>query len=245
MRALLLTSAALLLWGAAARAQEAVSFRAADGVLVHAARYPATGHRGIVVAFHMAGSNKAEYAPIAPRLVRDGFTVIAVDQRSGGPLWGQRNETALGVGGAPGFTGALPDMEAALAYAEGLEPGRPVLVIGSSYSASLAFVLAARHPEVAGVAAFSPGEYFSTLSVRAAAAKLASPLFVTSAPDGAEVAAARALLDASPARLKRQFIPRNGVHGTSTLRPDEDPRGAEANWAALEAFLAIAIPPPP
>jgi hypothetical protein len=37
-----------------------------------------------ILLSHQAGSNRAEYAPIAPRLVKPGFNCLAIDQRSGG-----------------------------------------------------------------------------------------------------------------------------------------------------------------
>ena len=225
-----------------AAAQTAITFTAADGVVVHADRYGAGSPRGIVLAFHKAGSNRGEYDIIAPRLVRDGFEVIAVDQRSGGTLYGRRNETARLSHGSGGYMAALPDMEAALRFATENAAGRPIVVIGSSYSASLALILASRHPEIAAVALFSPGEYLGSVSVRAAAAQVTVPLFVTSAPDPDEIAAARSFVQASPARIKEQFVPTEGVHGASILRTDEDPRGAEAAWGALESFLGKVVP---
>ncbi len=137
---------------------------------------------------------------------------------------------------------ALPDMEAALRFATENAAGRPIVVIGSSYSASLALILASRHAEIAAVALFSPGEYLGSVSVRDAAARVTVPLFAASAPNPEEIAAARSFVQASPARMKEQFVPTEGVHGASILRTDEDPRGAEAAWRALESFLDKAVP---
>ena len=200
------------------------------------------GGGGVIVAFHMAGSNAGEYGAIAPRLAKDGFEVIAIDQRSGGTLWGRRNRTAEGAGKAAGYVAALPDLEAALASAKAGANGRPVLAWGSSYSSSLTFVLASRHPELAAVLAFSPGEYLPGVSVKGAAAKVSAPVFVTSAADAGEIAAAKMILAASPAKLKRQYAPKIGVHGSSILRVDKDPKGADAAWGAVEAFLDAAVP---
>ncbi len=242
MRRLFLAFNLLAATSTLASAQEAISFKAADGVVVHGEHYGENGARGVALAFHMAGSNKAEYAPIAPRLVRDGFEVIAIDQRSGGTLWGRPNETVKGVGSSSGYTAALPDLEATLKYAAQTSQGRPILVIGSSYSASLVLMLASRHPELAAVAAFSPGEYFDGVLVKSAAAQVSSPLFTTSASDPHEIAEAKALTDASPAKIKRQYVPEHGVHAASTLRTDRNPRGAEAAWQAFDSFLNTAIP---
>ncbi len=219
-------------------AAEVTTFKAADGVQVYAEVTPAAGaRRGTILLFHMAGSNHGEYAPIARRLADLGFDAVAVDQRSGGPAWGQPNETVKRLGRSTDYEPALADLDAALAFARARNPGQPVLAWGSSYSAALVFVLAARHPaEVSAILAFSPGEYLH-MSVRAAAAQVRCPAFVTSASDPGEIAAARTLLAAISAPIKRQFVPTAGVHGSSTLRQDQNPRGAEANWQAVAAFL--------
>ena len=240
IRAALALAAALL--AAPALAQTPVQLEAADGVKIDGALWKAQGKaRGIVLLFHMAGSNRGEYSTIAPRLAAKGYDALAIDQRSGGDGFGRRNETVKTLGRATGFQQALPDLEAALAYAR--KTGEPVAIWGSSYSASLVFVLAARHPgEVAAVLAFSPGEYFGGRAVKDAAAKVAAPVFITSASDGGEIAEAKAILAASPATLKVQHVPASGLHGSSTLRVDANAAGAEKNWAAVEGFLAKALP---
>jgi dienelactone hydrolase len=229
-----------LLTPALARAAgpEAVVFTAADGIAVHGDLYrPAGRPRGVLLLFHQAGSNRTEYAPIAPQLAALGWAALAIDQRSGGDLFGGRNLTAEAVPGAS-YRAALPDLEAALAWARTHWPGVRPAVWGSSYSAALVFVLASRHPaDISAVLAFSPGEYLPGVSVRAAAARVTVPLYVTSAADPDEEADAAALLAASPAAVKRQARARDGVHGSATLRPDANPAGAAANFAAVAAFL--------
>src|SRR6478735_10881181 len=52
--------------------------------------------------------------------------------------------------------------------------------------------------------------------------------FVTSAKDTKEIAVARSILDVSPSAEKTQFVPQiAGVHGSSTLREDQNPAGAQ------------------
>ena len=139
------------------------------------------------------------------------------------------------LGRDPGYRAALPDLEAALAWAQTRSPGK-ILAWGSSYSAALVFFLAASaQPPLAGLLAFSPGEYFS--GVRAAAARVTCPVFVSSSEDSSEINAAAALLGATQARVKRQFRPSAGQHGSSLLRTDRNPRGAAAAWVAVGAFL--------
>ena len=113
-----------------------------------------------------------------------------------------------------------------------------MVVWGSSYSSSLVFKLASEHPNgVIGVLSFSPGEYFgSVFSVVDAAAKVTAPVFATSASDKGEIAAAQTII-AAVQGAATQFVPKHGVHGSSTLRDDQNPNGTAENWAAVDAFL--------
>jgi dienelactone hydrolase len=223
---------------------EPVTFQAADGVKVFGDYQGSKdGSRPLILLFHQASSNQHEYDTIAPRLNGLGFDTLAIDQRSGGSAYGQTNKTAAAARSGPDFLAALPDLEAALAWGVtrgGAGAKSPkILVWGSSYSASLVFVLAAKNPDkVTGVLSFSPGEYFSSRSlVREAAAKVKVPVFVSSASDPGEIGEAKAILTSSAASQKVQHIPKNGTHGSSSLRDDRNPRGAAENWNAVAGFL--------
>jgi alpha-beta hydrolase superfamily lysophospholipase len=231
---------ALLPAFARAAAPEPVNFPAADGVVVHGDLYrPGGPPRGVLLLFHQAAASRAEYAPIAPKLAALGWLALAIDQRSGGGYFGGHNLTAAGVRGDQGYMAALPDLEAALAFARAQWPAWRPAVWGSSYSAALVFLLAARHQaDISAVLAFSPGEYLSGASVAAAAARVAVPIYVTSASDPDEVSAAAEILAASPAKVKRQHRAAVGVHGSATLRADSNTAGAEANFADVTGWLA-------
>lgn len=221
---------------------EPVTLTAADGVSVQGEYWPAADPNApIVLAFHQAGSSHIEYAPLAPRLNAAGFSVLAIDQRSGGDAFGGRNRTVAALGRSASYDAALPDLEAALAWGRAKAPTAPVLVWGSSYSAALVFKLAARHPgDIGGVLAFSPGEYLGQPgTVGAAARSVRMPVFITQASDDDEIAQSRRILDAAASSDKTLFVPRTrGVHGSSTLRRDRNAAGAEENWAAVLAFLS-------
>lgn len=223
------------------KAQEHVGLTASDGVKVYGDFYPAARKsEAYILLFHQAGSNRGEYAPIAPRLAKLGFNCLAIDQRSGAERWGQGNETVRQLGRSADYLDALKDMEAALGWARTAKHSSKVIVWGSSYSSALVFLLAAQHPQdVAGILAFSPGEYLGSSSlVHQAAARVSVPIYVTSARDEEEIRAARSILASSPSRVKTQFVPRiGGVHGSATLRADTDPTGEAENWRAVEEFL--------
>lgn len=227
-----------MLFTAIAARAETVTFPAADGVKVfadHQSSGPSS--KGLVILFHQASSSRHEYDSIAPKLRQLGFDTLAVDQRSGGSLFGP-NETAAGARGGADFLSAYKDMEAALKWAEARGGTRSPIVWGSSYSASLVFVLAAQHPQsVRAVLAFSPGEYFGARSfVRDAAAKVKAPVFVSS-DSGGEAEEARAILAAVPGQAKTQYVPKSGSHGSSSLIESRNPRGATENWQAVKQFL--------
>lgn len=171
-----------------------------------------------------------------------GFDALAIDQRSGGDLFGP-NLTMAGVRGRPGYLDAKKDLDAAFAW--GIRRHAPVVLWGSSYSAALVFLVAAEHPgAVRAVLAFSPGEYLDGKdTVRIAASRVRAPIFVTSAQTVAEVKAAARIVAAAPARQKMQYVPvAGGVHGASTLIVGRNPGGAAANWAAVSRFLDRAVP---
>lgn len=218
-----------------------LTLTAADGVKVFAQSYPGPAPSApVILLFHQAGSGKSEYAPIAPRLAKLGYNVLAIDQRSGGDMYAPSNQTVATLGKSEPYMDALRDVEAALAWARQTHPSSPVYVWGSSYSASLVFLLAAKHPhDVAAVLAFSPGEYLPDKhAVHAAAQQLRVPVFIDSASDPGEIATARSIASVIPGSRTVVYVPEKGVHGSSTLRDDADPAGAAANWAAVTAFLA-------
>jgi dienelactone hydrolase len=121
---------------------------------------------------------------------------------------GQQNETVRHLGHSAEYSDALKDMEAALAWARSSGNNGKVLVWGSSYSAALVFVLTAENPdEVAGVLSFSSGGYLGgSDAVHHAAAKTSVPIFVTSAKDHEEIAAAKSILASALSEVKSSLF---------------------------------------
>lgn len=222
---------------------QAVTLQAADRVPISALVYEAQRPKAMVLLFHQAGSSKAEYATIAPKLATSGYSSLAIDQRSGGTLFGP-NDTVARLSKLASFAEAKADLVAALDWAT--QRHLPIILWGSSYSAALIFEVAADHEgQVSALVAFSPGEYLGPPSeVARAAAQVHVPIYVTSSSSADEVSAARTILSASPARMKTQFVPKYGVHGSSTLIETRNPKGAAENWVHVLSFLdALPLPP--
>lgn len=238
-------AAVIFLTSIVAKAQQAVQFKSSDGVEIFGTYYAApSSSRPVILLFHQAGSNHFEYAPIAPKLVAAGFSCLAIDQRWGGEMWGHTNETVKKLGHTETAADQVADLEAdldaALSWARTHNPHRKFILWGSSYSASLVFVVAARHPdEVAGILAFSPGEYFDShpTMIEDAAIKVRVPVFVTSENDTDQLRQATKIFDAVSSRDKVHYKAQFAVHGSSTLRTDRNAKGAAANWAAVMKFL--------
>ena len=120
----ILATVALMLAGSAGSSTaddgfKSVDFPTAGGIQGRADVY-ATKNKSatLVLLFHQAGWSRGEYREIAPKLVKAGSRVMAVDQRSGGKVNGVQNEThrrAMRMGLARGYLDAYVDMEAALA----------------------------------------------------------------------------------------------------------------------------------
>lgn len=216
-----------------------LQFSAPDGLSIEADFYGSDADRSapIVVLCHQAGSSRGEYAPIAPRLVEAGFACLAIDQRSGREMNGVANETAARVENPPSdraenMLSAKGDIEAALAWVREAGFSGPLILWGSSYSASLALVVAAGREDIAGVLSFSPGEYFrGKLKVADYAGRVDCPiLFVSPESERAQVEGLRKAAGADD-----EHVVGGGIqHGSRTLFQGTE---SERVWGRVLAFL--------
>ncbi|WP_189006212.1 alpha/beta hydrolase [Deinococcus roseus] len=223
-----------------AQAQQVISFKATDGFPVYATHYPNKTAKAVLLMFHQSGSNKAEYAPIAPEFVKLGFAALATDQRFGGPMFGESNQTIRANPGLYSFQQVMPDLEGAVLWARQKYPEKPIWLMGSSYTSALVFLVAARHPEVKAVLSFSPAEYLDTdHSVRDAAKTLKNTaVFLTGMHTSSEILACQHIYDVLPNSNKTMFIPyKLGIHAASILRPEMKQLGGTEVWSAVRAFV--------
>ncbi len=220
--------------------KQTVHFNAADGLPVTADYYPAKeADAPLIILFHQARFSRGEYLEIAPKLNAMGYRCLAIDQRSGKEANGIENEThkeALKRDLPTKYPDAIPDLEAAIAYAQNELKAKNPIIWGSSYSAALTFYLGSKHAgKLKAILAFSPGEYFEigAKSLASFAQDITCPVFITSAKD--ERDNWQAIYEAVPSE-KHFFLPETaGKHGSKALWAKHE--GHEAYWEAVEAFL--------
>lgn len=221
-----------------------ITFSAADGARVFATHMRAKkATKKIILLFHQAGSNRHEYDPIAPELNSAGFDTLAVDQRSGGSKWGHPNKTVDAIGHSASYSQAYPDLQGALTWAID-QKYTTIISVGSSYSASLNFVLASENPHrLTAGASFSPGEYFPNKDrIKNAASKVRIPFYVTAGTQANEEGRVDEVLSLANSANVKRYRADSGVHGASTLRADANLNGYRKNLEDFKAFLTTVAP---
>jgi dienelactone hydrolase len=214
-----------------------ISFPATDALIVTADLYFVNDTLPYMILCHQAGYSRGEYLETARKFCLLGYNCIAIDQRSGNEVNGVKNETAglaISKNKPTTYLEAEKDILGAIDYAYN-KSGKKVLLVGSSYSASLALKIAATNKKVKAVMAFSPGEYFGTkLKIKDEIANLTVPVFVTSSKDEADDVST--LISDIKSKIRQQFIPTSkGRHGSSCLWRENS--GYHEYWFAIMMFM--------
>jgi alpha-beta hydrolase superfamily lysophospholipase len=217
---------------------ETLQFKSKDGLLITADFYSVEQSKNLILLCHRSHCNRGEYRETAPKLNKLGFSCLAIDQRSGMKVFGVINETsalAKQNGLATGYLDAKQDIESAVNYAYELNDKRPIIILGSSYSASLALLISTETDRIKAVVVFSPGEYLKDVKLAEEIKSLAKPIFATGARK--EIGEASKVLRFVNSKHITLFKPKvDGFHGSKTLW--ESVEGHETFWASLEPFLS-------
>jgi dienelactone hydrolase len=220
-------------------AQQTVTFTAADGVIVTADHYVTSTQNPYLILLHQAGYSRGEYRETAPKFANLGFNCLAVDLRSGNEVNFIKNQTAIDALDKEkpnGYLDAQADITAAINYIAARSQ-RPIILVGSSYSASLALVEATNNFKVKAVVVFSPGEYFdSELIIKEATRKVFVPVFATSSK--LEYAKVAEMLNHVPKKHLTLFKPieGEGIHGSRALW--ESNSNHSEYWMGLTQFFS-------
>ncbi len=218
-------------------AQLKITFPSKDSVTITADWYPVSENMPVILLCHQARFSRGEYLETALKLNKFGFNCLAIDQRFGTEANGVLNETAAEakrLKKSQTNLDAEQDIVAALNYLYA-KYKKPIIILGSSYSASLALTIAKDNNRVFAVAAFSPGEYFPQKDFVAKHIDgLNKPVFITSSLEEAD--AATDLVKDVVSLIKVQYIPKSkGDHGSKVLWNSN--ASHEEYWIALMSFL--------
>ncbi|WP_196891723.1 alpha/beta hydrolase [Aureivirga marina] len=219
---------------------QTIKFPSKDGIEIKGNLYMTNNKDNpFILLFHQAGYSRGEYLEIAPKLNALGYNCLAIDQRSGKEVNNVINETHLAAekaGKPTKYPDALQDAQAAIDYVEKEFSPKELIIWGSSYSASLTFILGAENKNVDAILAFSPGEYFTYdgKTISDYASKVTVPVFITSAKN--EEKSWKKIYEVIPSKDKVAFLPKGeGVHGSKALwekQPDH-----QEYWDAVKNFL--------
>jgi dienelactone hydrolase len=219
-------------------AQKTITFPSKDGITITADFYSNKSDEPWLLLFHQAGYSRGEYKETAEKFVKFGYNCLAVDLRSGSEVNFIKNKTAEEAKGKnlpTEYMDAKQDMESAVEYAY-KQSNQPVVILGSSYSASLCLLLLKENKHVKAGIVFSPGEYFDKENfIQNEIAGLDKPVFAASSAN--EYPYVKDLFKQANQSAIMYFKPVKGpgVHGSKTLWANNNTNGEY--WLELMVFF--------
>jgi dienelactone hydrolase len=217
--------------------QKKIEFPSKDGIQISATLFTLHDTLPYMILCHQAGYSRGEYDETAKKFMKFQYNCLSIDLRSGDEINEVKNETAIHArekNKGTSYLDAEQDIVAAIDYAY-TKSKKKVVLVGSSYSASLVLKIAAKNDKVKAVLAFSPGEYFGkSLVLKDNIKSIPVPVFVTSSKE--EAPALTKLMADVLAPIKQQFIPASkGEHGSRALWKEN--QNAHEYWLAVLMFM--------
>ena len=216
---------------------QTITFYAKDSVLITADTYFLKDIPPTVLLCHQAGFSRGEYIETAKKLNDLGFSCMAIDQRSGKEVNDIVNQTAIDADSKlknVGYAGAKQDLEAAIDYLYNMNGNQPIMLVGSSYSASLALWIGSENNKIKAVAAFSPGEYLTGINLTETIKPLNKPTFVTSSQRESEPVE-KLMRYVNPTYVNQYKPTVAGIHGSRALWNSTE--GYEDYWKVFKEFM--------
>ncbi len=213
-----------------------LQYKSNDDLEITADLYTCESPRAVLILCHMANSSRGEYIESSKRLVSEGYHCLVPDLRSGNEINGVVNETAKRArnkGLPTSYLDAKPDVLASIENVMGYD--LPVILVGSSYSASLAPLVAIEDGRLGAIAMFSPGEYLQGVKLVESIAPLDIPTFVTSARNECENAM-EVIRNVDQKLVTKHCPDGSSAHGSRALWSEVD--GNRGVWKAFLDFLS-------
>lgn len=218
-------------------AQEKIEFPSLDGLLITGDLYEIDSPKLTILLCHQAGYSRGEYINTALQLNALGYSCMAIDQRSGNgvnDISNQTNARAKAKGLDTRYLDAHQDIEASIDYLYVRNKNQPIVIIGSSYSATLVLLEGKENKKVKAVAAFSPGEYFEMINVNSTITGYEKPVYVTAS--NSETPNLTELVSGISSEYLTHYKPsEKGIHGSRALWKTTE--GVEGYWKSFKEFL--------
>ena len=226
-----------------------VTMQAADGITVYGEVYTAPGvpkSAPLILLFHQGGGDsRGEYSPLVPRLLDEGYNLVAIDQRRGGDRFAGLNRTLASAGNRTfTYCDVLQDLEAALAFAREYGFTGKTAAWGSSYSAALIFELGVDHPDgIDALVAFSPasGEPMAGCMPETYSSQVTQPVLALRPIREMEVPYVPGQMKLFEDQGHRVYVADPGVHGSSMLNEERVGASTEETWAVVLSFLTESL----
>ena len=218
--------------------QQKVNFKAADGLRITADLYLKDKNLPFILLFHQMGSSRGEYIQIAHKLLNLNYNCLAVDLRSGGEMNFVKNETAA-FAEEHNFKHSMLDseidIEAAIHFVAGYNM-KNVILMGSSFSASLCLIEANSNQKVSAVIALSPGEYFEPVfSVKEKLEDFNKLIFATASANESDYVIK--LLNLIPGDKKNLFKSKNDSKSFGSGILTNESSDSKECWLQLSLFF--------
>ena len=202
------------------KGQEAVYFYADDSTKIRGDLYLRDYNLPFIILCHDEAADRSEFYDIAPRLLNLNYNCLAID---------------VGTSGPHSLENARAGLHTAIAYVRRFNI-LPVILFGSSWSASLCLLEASANPQIKAIVALSPGEYFQPKIIMSdVLEKISQPVFICGTR--AEFSYLQKMAEKRPTDGLTLFQPEKGkgVHGAAALTGKDITR--DEYWFALMMFF--------
>jgi len=220
-----------------------ITFQTIDSITVYGDLYTINKETTTILLFHQGGANaRGEFETIIPKLLNEGFNILAIDLRVGGSsFYGDSNRTVDNLqSNNYKYCDAYPDLEAALDYLISNKFTSKKILWGSSFGGALALQLASkRSKNITAILAFSPSTgnaviachpnpYLETITVPAIILRPKSEMERESSVTQFEIAKKYNL---------QTYIATYGVHASSMLVEERVKNDVSENWKVVLEFI--------
>lgn len=222
-----------------------VEFKTSDGYIIKGNLYKPSlktkdAKKPVVLLLHMLGRTKDTYNPLVPKLIENGYYVLAIDFR------GHGESTSLVDGTKKSYQSfsdsdwrkITNDIDAALVFLSSQGSSIDInkcAVVGASIGANSAIITAANHTDaIKVVVALSPGMDFRSLQPGNYITKAKAPILLVAAKDDGYSADSVSQLNNMAKSLSTVEIYQSGGHGTNLFSSHPELLEQIVSWIKLK-----------